>query len=133
MSIQEQQEVKEKYYNEAIRFMDNAKVVLKKAGKDGEFYKDKKYVKMACGTAYSGVLLALDGYLLLKGIDKKKGRKSIEYYQQSLAIVDKKLLNYLNASYQTLHLDGYYDGFTGVKIIKGGFEYAYEIIIKIKP
>jgi hypothetical protein len=133
MSIKEQEELKTTYYYEAIRYMDNAKEVLKKAGKEDEFYNDEKYVKMSCGTAYNGVLKALDGYLILKGIGKTKGRKSIEYYQKSISKIDKKLLNYLNNAYDVLHLSGYYDGITSVKIIQVGFEYAYTIIEKIKP
>jgi uncharacterized protein (UPF0332 family) len=133
MSIKEQSEIKTLYYNEAIRYMDNAKDVLKKAGKKDEFYKDDKYVKMSCGTAYNGVLKALDGYLLLKNVEKRKGRKSIEYYQQSVSKVDKKLLNYLNSAYQILHLDGYYDGIKSVKAIQVGFDLAYTVIEKIKP
>ena len=40
MSIQEQQTLKEKYYSEAIRYMDNAKEYLKNAKKEGNFYHD---------------------------------------------------------------------------------------------
>ena len=133
MSIEEQNEIKAKYYNEAIRYMDNAKETLKKAGKEDKFYLDKKYVKTACGTAYNGVLLALDCYLILKDIKKTKGRKSIEYYQNSIAKTDKKLLNYVNNAYDILHLSGYYDGINTVSVIKEGFNMAYYIIDKIKP
>ena len=133
MSIEEQNEIKSKYYNEAIRYMDNAKETLKKAGKEDKFYLDKKYVKTACGTAYNGVLTALDGYLILKDIKKTKGRKSIEYYQDSITKIDKKLLNYVNSAYEILHLVGYYDGNNTVSVIKEGFNMAYIIIEKIKP
>ena len=133
MSIEEQNEVKIKYYNEAIRYMDNANETLKKAGKEDKFYLDKKYVKTACGTAYNGVLTALDGYLILKEIKKTRGRKSIEYYQNSIAKTDKKLLNYVNNAYDILHLSGYYDGINTVSVIKEGFNMAYYIIDKIKP
>jgi len=40
MSIQEQQELKEKYYSEAIRYMNNAKECLKNAKKEGRYYND---------------------------------------------------------------------------------------------
>ena len=113
--------------------MDNAKEVLQKAGKEDRFYQDAKYVKMACGTAYSGVLIALDGYFLLKGVKKSKGRKSIQYYETNVGKIDKKLLTYLNNAYEILHLSGYYDGVTAVKVIAEGFELAYDIIEKIKP
>jgi len=133
MSIKEQNEVKEKYYNEAIRYMDNAKKTLKEAGKEDRFYKDEKYVKTACGTAYNGVLKALDGYFILKEIPKKKGRKDIDYYRSNITKIDKKLLDYLNDVYEVLHLSGYYDGIKNVKIITEGFDLAYEIIKNIKP
>jgi hypothetical protein len=135
MSIQEQQVLKETYYNEAIRYMDNAKESLQKAKKEDSFYHDKKYVKTACGTAYNGLLVALDGYLKLKGIDKPKGkqRKSIEYYQSSITKIDKKMLNYLNNAYEILHLWGYYDGIGDAIVVKRGFDLANTIIEKIKP
>jgi tetratricopeptide (TPR) repeat protein len=135
MSVQEQQSLQEKYYSEAIRYMDNAKECLQKARKEDNYYRDPKYVKMACGTAYSGVLVALDGFLVLKGLHKPKGkeRKSIEYYQSNITKIDKKMLDYLNGAYQILHLSGYYDGMQNAKVIKEGFDEAYKIIDKIKP
>jgi uncharacterized protein (UPF0332 family) len=136
MSIHEQQNVKEKYYAEAIRYMENAKESLKNAQKEGKFYHDPKYVRVACGTAYSGMLIALDGFLTLKGIHRPtsaKQRKSIEHYQNNIAKIDKKLLNHINLAYQTLHLYGYYDGTNNVTVVKEGFEQAYKIIEKIKP
>jgi hypothetical protein len=133
MAIVDQNKIKTKYYTEAIRYMDNAKETLKKAGKEDRFYIDKKYVKTACGTAYNAVLLALDGYLLLKGIEKKKGRKDIDFYKESVSCLDKKLLNYVEEAYNILHVYGYYDGIRDTKIISSGFEMAYVIINKIKP
>ena len=135
MSKQEQQELKEKYYGNAMRYMDNAKEYLTHAKKDGKFYQDAKYVSTACGTAYKGVLIALDGFLLLKGVEKPKGRarKSIEYYQDNIAKLDSKMLKYLNSAYQILHLSGYYDGIERADVIKAGFDDAYTIIEKIKP
>jgi hypothetical protein len=132
MSIQEQTELKTKYYNEAIRYMDNAKDYLKNAKKEGKFYNDQKYVKTACGAAYNGVLLALDCFFILKDVKKPKGRKSIEYYTANVAKLDKKLLHYLNSVYQVLHW-GYYEGVDSVNVVKDGFDNAYTIIEKIKP
>ena len=135
MSQQEQQELKEKYYGEAMRYMDNAKDCLQKAKKEDKFYRDPKYVRMACGTAYTAVLIAADGFLLLKGIEKPKGkqRKSIEYYQENLGKLDRKMLDYLNGAYRILHLYGYYDGENSVNIVKEGFDLANTLIEKIKP
>ena len=133
MSAIEQQKLKERGYTEAMRYMDNAKETLKKAGKEGYFYNDKKYVRSACGTAYSGVLVALDAYLEMKDVEKPiKKRRSIEYYLKNIAILDGKLLKYLNGAYDTLHLSGYYDGNLDTRVIAAGFDHAYQIINRIK-
>jgi len=134
MSIEEQRNLKEKYYNEAIRYMDNAKESLKKAKKEDGYYSDQKYIKVACGTAYSGMLVALDGFLLLKDIvPDQKERKSILFYQSNLSNIDKKMLDNLNSAYKILHIMGYYDGITTASVVKLGFDLAYTIIDKIKP
>jgi hypothetical protein len=134
MSIEEQQELKQRNYAEAMRYMNNAKEVLQKAKKEDNYYSDRKYVRMACGTAYNGVLLALDAYLKLKDVElPKKTRRSIEFYTENIGKIDRKLLKYLNGAYDTLHLAGYYDGNLNALIIKEGFAAAYEIINKIKP
>jgi len=135
MSVEEQQSLKEKYYCEAIRYMNNAKDDLKNAQKEGNIYRDPKYVRRACGTAYSGVLIALDCFLILKGIHKlrNKERKSIEHYQKNLSGLDKKMLDNVNMTYKILHLSGYYDGIEDAIVVKRGFDLAYSIIERIKP
>ena len=134
MSNIEQQELREKSYAEALRYMDNAKETLKKAGKEDNLYSDKKYVRSACGTAYSGVLVALDAYLELKEVEMpKKKRRSIEFYTKNIARLDKKMLTYLDVAYDTLHLSGYYDGNLSARVIQEGFDIAYQLIDKIKP
>jgi hypothetical protein len=134
MSIEEQQELKQKNYAEAIRYMDNAKETLQKAKKEDHFYSDRKYVRMACGAAYSGVLLALDAYLVLKDVEMpKKKRRSIDFYTRNISKIDGKLLKHLDVVYDVLHLDGYYDGNLDARVIHAGFDNAYEIINKIKP
>ena len=136
MSTNDQQIFKGKHYREAMRYMDNAKEYLKQAKKEGKTYSDPKYVRTACGTAYSGVLIALDAFLTLKGIklpDGKNKRKTIEIYQHNVSNIDKKLLVNLDCVYKILHLYGYYDGLLDVKSITSGFEHANVIINKIKP
>lgn len=123
-------------YTEAIRYMDNARETLQKAKKDDDgYYADKKYVRAACGTAYSGVLVALDAWLETKGVlnSKKNGRKSVDFYKRSISALDKKMATYFVTVYDALHLFGYYDGQQKVNIIQAGFEDAYKIIDKIKP
>jgi hypothetical protein len=134
MSIEEQQELKQTSYAEAIRYMDNAKETLQKAKKEDNYYNDRKYVRTACGTAYNGVLLALDAYLELKDVElPKKRRRSIEFYTRNISKIDGKMLKYLDIVYNILHLDGYYSGILDAVIVKRGFDNAYEIINKIKP
>lgn len=133
MNLKDPNRIRTTYYNEANRYMENARETLKKAGKEDRFYIDEKYVKTACGIAYNGVLKALDGYLLLNGVEKTKGRKSIEYYEEAIAGIDRKLLNYINTAYMILHLHGYYDGVRDVRVISEGFKLAYSIIERIKP
>ena len=136
MTIREDQNkfLSEKYA-EAIRYMDNAKETLRKAGKDDPNYTDPKYVKTACGTAYSGVLVAIDAWFILKGIPElsRKQRKSVDCYTACIVMIDENLASSLLAAYGVLHRAGYYDGITSVKVIEGGFDAAYEIIERIKP
>ena len=120
-------------YQEAMRYVENAEEILKSAGKDGKYYIDQKYVKIACSTAYSAILVALDGLFDYKNVPKKRGRKAIDYYKSNLAKIDKKLLKELNNAYTVLHLDGYYGGITYIKTVESGFENALSIIEAIKP
>jgi len=114
-----------KHIIEAHRYLENAKEILRdKAQKEDGYYKDKKYVKLAGHAAYSGILVALDGYF---GI-KKKGRKNVDWYQNELANVDKKVLNAFNTAYEVLHLSMGYDGMPSVKVSIAGFEEAEKII-----
>ena len=119
-------------YLEALRYMDNAKETLKKAGKDDGLYQDKKYVRTASGTAYNAILIALDEYLQRKEGNKFKKPKSIEDYKGRITNKDKKLLALLISAYHSLHILGYYYGDTTVKHIINGFEDAYSIIEYIK-
>ncbi len=119
-------------YKEAMRYIENARETLKLAGKDGKFYADEKYVRTASGTAYSGTLIALDCLFDVKNMPKRRGRKSIDYYQDNLGKIDKKLLKHLNTAYRVLHLEGYYEGETSISVINSGFEHATSIIDSIK-
>ena len=133
MSIEEQQKIKSAAYSEAMRYMENAKATLQKARKEGKHYSDRKYVSMACLTAYNGAFLALDAYLQLKGVElPKKKHRSIYFYTLHVKQFDRKLAVNVNESYNML-CRGYYDGITVAIIVEIGFEHAYQIIDKIKP
>jgi hypothetical protein len=129
----EENEIRELYYNEAMRFYGQAKDTLVLANiKDNGFYSDKKYVKMACGIAYSGVLIALDGYLRVRGIELEE-KMDIDFYRGKLVHLDRNLFDIINSVYSALHLSGYYDGTTDSEIVKTGFKRAKEIMDYIKP
>ncbi len=122
-------------YTEAYRYLDNAKEILRtKAKKDGKFYDDAKYVRMACHTAYVGLLLALNDFFRKKGIamPKQKGKReravNVDFYKQNLAKINKKKLKEFNEAYSLLHLYGGYDGSLTVNISKDGLEFAKSII-----
>src|SRR5580692_9159073 len=120
--------IAKKKYEEAVRFMDNANKELQLADRNGKIYRDIKHLRVACVTAYLGVLKALDGFFLLRNIARPKKHPAIEYYQSNLAQIDKKVLNSLNVAYQILHKDGYYDGFNDIFTIKHGLNEAQHII-----
>ena len=135
----EQQHTRQKSYAEAMRYIANAKDVLQKAGFENGRYRDSKYVRMACGTAYSGVLIAIETWLKLKGVDfseiaaNKNKRKNIDFYKKNVAELNGKIKDYLDDAYQILHLDGYYDGIQNANVIKEGFAAAKNIVAQIKP
>ena len=115
----------ETYIIEARRYIDNAKEILREKGnKQDGYYTDKKYVKMAGHTAYTGLLVALDGVFG----KKTKGRKDIDWYREKTKAWNRKLLPVLNSTYEILHLSLGYDGIQDARIAKLGFESAEKII-----
>ena len=71
---------------EAERYIQNARQLLsEKAGKDGDYYTDKKYIKMAGHTAWCGVLVALDAAFKVKDGMKKGQRPDIKDYQEAVS------------------------------------------------
>ena len=108
---------------EIRRYLDNAKEILStKAQKNGNEYRDIKYVQMASGTAYNATLMIVDEYLKRKEGAKYSKPKSIEDYRNRLRKYNKTLLSYLNEAYDTLHLAGYYHGTPSVRTIKEGLD-----------
>jgi len=105
----------------------NAEEIIQKAVYDPEInsYTDSKYVKTAGDVLWKGCLIALDAVLFVR---KGKGRPSIEKYQEAAAKRDRKLLQFVNNGYNTLHLSMGYDGTKGKKVCDAGFEYANSII-----
>jgi hypothetical protein len=132
MTVEDQQAVKQKGYAEAMRYIANAKDTLKLAGQNGRYYSDPKYVQTACGTAYNGVLVALEYFFKLKKVPLPKIGKSIKYYRQGLKDY-RKIKDALDSAYNVLHIRGYYEGSLDSDLIKLGFARAKEIIDQLKP
>jgi len=114
---------------EAERYIQNARQMLsEKAGKDGDFYTDRKYVKLAGHAAWCGVLVALDAALNVRTGMKKGQRPDIKDYQEAVGRVDKKMTRHLMSSYDTLHKALGYDGNLKYIIVQDGLKEAQYII-----
>lgn len=114
---------------EAGRYIENARQLLsEKAGKDGKFYTDRKYVKMAGHTAWCGVLIALDAAFNVKNGMKKEQRPDIKDYQDAVSKRDKKMPRILMNAYDTLHKTLGYDGNLNYVVVQSGLEEAQELI-----
>ncbi len=99
---------------EALRYLNNAKEILKSVPVQNGTYIDIKPVREACGTAYLAILIAIDEYLLKKGMSKKELPRSVDAYrralQKYLTVHDGKLQREFEALYEALHIAGYYRG-----------------------
>lgn len=122
---------------EALRYLNNAKEILKTVPVEDNTYTDVKPIREACGTAYLAMLTAIDEYLLNKGLGKKDLPRSIDAYrralQKYLAVHDGKLLREFEALYELLHIAGYYRGnLYVVDVVKDALRAAKVFIEKIK-
>jgi hypothetical protein len=123
---------------EALRYLNNAREILKSTPTENGTYSDIKLVREACGTAYLAILVAVDEYLIKKGMSKKELPRSVDAYrkalQKHLAIHDGKLLREFEALYEALHIAGYYRGnIYLVDMLKDALKAAKAFIGKIGP
>lgn len=120
------------HYQEITRYLDNAREILStKANKEGQEYKDIKYVQMASGTAYNAALMIADEYLRKKEGTKFTKPQSIDEYRIRIRKHNKTLLSYLNEVYDTLHLAGYYHGTPSVRTIKDGLDATQKMLAMV--
>ena len=114
---------------EAERYLQNARQILsEKAEKDGDYYYDNKYVKMAGNTAWNGVLVALDAVLHVRANLKKGQRPDFKDYQEAISKKDSKMTHPLLNAYELLHKSLGYDGVTDYKVVQISLDKAKIIL-----
>lgn len=121
---------------EALRYLNNAKEILKSVPIENNIYTDVKPVREAFGTAYLAVLEAINESLVKKGVTKKELPKSIDAYRRALqkhiAIYDGKLMREFEMLYDSLHIAGYYRALIyNVDMVKDGLKAARSFIEKL--
>jgi hypothetical protein len=121
---------------EALRYLNNAREILKSVPVEDNTYMDVKPVREAFSTAYLAVLEAINEHLMRKGLTKKELPKSIDAYrkalQKYLAVRDGKLLREFEMLYDALHIAGYYRGLIyNVDAVKDYLKAAKAFIAKI--
>jgi hypothetical protein len=110
---------------EAERYLQNARQLLsEKAEKDGDYYNDSKYVRMAGNTAWNGVLIALDAALGVRSGLKKNQRPEYKDYQEAIAKKDSKMTRPLLGAYESLHKTLGYDGNPRYRIVQDSLDQA---------
>ncbi len=122
---------------ESLRYLNNAKEILKSAPIEDNIYTDIKPVREAFGTAYLAILEAINEYLISKkGLKKKELPKSVDAYrevlQKHVAVHNGKLMREFEMLYDMLHIAGYYRGLLYDRnVIKDALKAAKVFIEKI--
>ncbi|MBF0537322.1 MAG: DUF5618 family protein [Nitrospirae bacterium] len=121
---------------EALRYLENAREILRSTQIEGNNYIDKKPVREACGTAYLAVLEAINDALIKQGLTTKQLPKKVETYrialQDHLSVKNGKLLKDFNSLYDLLHIAGYYQGLLyDAQVVKDTMKAAERFIKKV--
>jgi hypothetical protein len=121
---------------ESIRYLHNAKGILKGVPIEGDIFVDVKLVREAMGTAYLAVLEAINEALLKRGVAKKDLPRSVEGYRKALqkhmAVRNGKLLREFESLYDALHIAGYYRGLIyDAAMVKDALKAARTFIAKV--
>ena len=122
---------------ESLRYLENAKSIVRDVKIEGKYYTDIKPVREAFGTAYLAILEAINERLIKKGYTKKDLPKSVDEYRKILkkyfAVNNGKLAREFEGLYDTLHIAGYYRGLIyNVDMVKDSMKAAKEFIEKVK-
>lgn len=119
-----------------LKYLKDARDILKKAHVEGNRYSDVKTVKEACGVGYLAILKAVDVFLQDKGLSTKELPRTVGGYRKALkkhlATRDGILFREFNDLYDELHVAGYCGGFLhSVNIVKAALKAAKMFIDKI--
>ena len=122
---------------EALKYLNNAKEILKSVPVEDNVYTNIKPVREAFGTAYLAVLEVINEFLMVKkGLTKKELPKSVDAYrkvlQEHLAVHNGKLMREFEMLYDALHIAGYYRGLIyDTSMVKEALKAAKTFIEKI--
>lgn len=121
---------------EAIRYLNNAREILRKTPVEDDTYTDVKPVREAFGTAYLAVLEAINEAMMKRGVSKKNLPRSVEAYRAALkkyfAPRNGKLMREFEKLYDLLHIAGYYRGLIyDTEVAKDSLRAAKTFIEKI--
>ena len=122
---------------EALKYLNNAKEILKSIPVEDNVYTNIKPVREAFGTAYLAVLEVINEFLMVKkGLTKKELPKSVDAYrkalQEHLAVHNGKLMREFEMLYDALHIAGYYRGLIyDTSMVKEALKAAKTFIEKI--
>ena len=100
---------------EGVRYLENAREILRHVPFEGDTYLDRKPVREAMGTAYLAVLEAINEALIRRGVARNDLPTSVDAYRtalrRQLGIRNGKLARDFESLYDLLHVAGYYRGF----------------------
>jgi hypothetical protein len=122
---------------EALRYLNNAKEILRNTRIEEDVYTDVKPVREALGTAYLAILEAInEGLVEKRGYTKKDLPKSVDEYRKVLkkyyAVHNGKLMREFESLYDLLHIAGYYRGLIyRATVVKDAIKDSKQFIEKI--
>jgi len=122
---------------EGLRYLENAREILRNAPIEDNTYTDVKYVQEACATAYLAILKTIDEFLSRQGVNEKELPQSVDGYRDMLrkyaVMHDGKLLKEFEKLYKALHIAGYYRGLLeDVTMVRDALRAAKLFIEKFK-
>ena len=121
---------------EALRYLSNARAILRHLPVERDIYLDRKPVREAMGAAYLAVLEAINEALSRRGVARKELPKSVEAYraalQRHLATRNGKLMREFESLYDLLHIAGYYRGLLYDRtVVRDALDAAQRFIEKV--